>query len=98
PLISHLVTYTTLFRSESLHDMQRFALRDPLDAARRSAGPNPTLIVVVGRIDDERVAFPMTARISVPELHARRQVRPDIQGNYPRSEEHTSELKSRVDL
>src|SRR5207249_9968417 len=65
---------------------------------RSTLFPYTTLFrsVVVGRLDDESIAFEMAARISIPQTDVRSDMRPAVQWN--RSEEHTSELQSRFDL
>src|SRR5262249_52279216 len=51
---------------ETLNDMQVLALRDSLNTPGRGAGRDPTLSVVIGRINNQRVAFPMAYRVAIP--------------------------------
>src|SRR5579883_1963926 len=61
--------------------VQRWALRNPLDAASGGAGRDPAFAIVIGRVHDQRVAFPMTARISFPLPDGGGDVRPAVQRN-----------------
>src|SRR5215831_17081692 len=51
---------------ESLDNMECFALRNAFDPAARGTGCDPSLVVVVRRIDHERVSVPMGPRIAIP--------------------------------
>src|SRR5439155_1775559 len=50
-------------RREALDDVELLALRDAADAAGCGARRDRSLVVVIRRLHDERVAFPMPARI-----------------------------------
>src|SRR5262245_38443155 len=43
---------------KTFNDVQVLAFRNPFDAACGGAGRDPTLSVVIRRIDNQRVAFP----------------------------------------
>src|SRR5262249_19538948 len=62
---------------EALHYVKRLALPNSFDA-RGHTGGDPTLVVVVGSVDDQRASFPPPSRVSVPQLHVRWQMRPAI--------------------
>ena len=52
---------------ERVVDRVRVDAREPLvDVQRRRGDSEPRLVVEVGRVDDQRVAFPVAARVAVP--------------------------------
>ena len=59
---------------KALDRVQTLALRNSPDAPRGGVGRNPSLAVVVGDVHNQRVAFPVTDRVAVPEAHRLGQV------------------------
>src|SRR5262245_20969104 len=49
---------------KALDDAQLLGLKNSLDAAACRARRDPSLVVIVRRLDDERVSFPAAARIA----------------------------------
>ena len=50
--------------AKAFDDVERFALRDAADPTRRRRGRDRALVVVVGRVDDERVSLPAANRFA----------------------------------
>ena len=73
---------------EAFDQAQRAAVRDAPDACRRGVGRDPSLVVEVRRLDDQRVAVPAAPRISRPRADARVEVRSSVDGNDPRLMDH----------
>src|SRR5437667_4638119 len=51
---------------EAFHDVEGFTLADTFNASGSRARRNPAFVVVVGGIDNQRIAFPVPARVAVP--------------------------------
>src|SRR5262249_31185766 len=83
-----IVNSVLIDTSESLHDMKRFALGNAFNSARRGARCDPSLIVVVRRVDDKRVSVPASPRIAIPQFNARRQMGTAIKRDDPRVMDH----------
>src|SRR5439155_372207 len=63
---------------ETLDHMERFALRNAADAPGSRTGGDGPLVVVVRRLDDQRVAFPASAWIAVPQADIPADVRTSV--------------------
>src|SRR5262249_18871337 len=73
---------------EAFHDVEGFTLGDTFNASGSRARRNPAFVVVVGGIDNQRIAFPVPARVAVPQFYTGRDVRFSVQGNDARIVDH----------
>jgi hypothetical protein len=82
---------------ELIADLVVAEARKALDHLHVLAGPAEChLVVEVGRLDHQRVAFPVSSRVAEPRAHVGRRVRPTVGGNHADFVEHLDQDHDRA--